>query len=637
MPRPREVFEVSATAGTRWSESLSQTRILPRFCYRSAPTVGFMHFRSFDSSARGFWRWCLGMLIPLGLVSGAEPAVPNFSLLDLEGRNHELYRAEGRAVVLFFTGVGCPVARKSAAKLIQLRQQFHDQGVHFWIVNTYSDDSIQDAAREAEELKLTGFPYLRDPRQGVALAFGVQRTAEVVVLETRNWNVAYRGALDDQLSEGAERPEPKTKFLENALNELLAARPVTVQQTLTRGCRITFAQSGPAPSAMTYSALVAPILRQNCVECHREGGIGPWAMDSHGRVRNYSRMIEEVLLTRRMPPYDADPDQGRFSNAHRLSREDTQSLLRWIGAGAPRGDGPDPLSTPLTPIAEWPLGKPDAVIRLPEPQQIPATGVLDYRHIAVPSPRAEEFWLAGIDVRPGNRKVVHHAILYATWPGCPDDGSGNGVHVFGWAPGALPARYPDGVGKRIPAGAKLQLEMHYTTCGSEQSDQTEVALYFRPGPQLRSAETRQVATDDLNISPGAAEARHEATYTFREPATLYSLSPHMHFRGKWMKYELLLPDGGRETLLNVPRYDFKWQLSYRLAEPRHVPAGSRLRVTGAFDNSADNPANPDPTRQVKFGLQSWDEMFIGFFDAADDPKETSGKTPQDAAGTGTGS
>jgi hypothetical protein len=330
-------------------------------------------------------------------------------------------------------------------------------------------------------------------------------------------------------------------------------------------------------------------------------------------------MIEEVLLTRRMPPYDAHPEIGRFANAHRLSRDDIQTLLRWVAAGAPRGDGPDPLTEPLPPLPDWPLGKPDAVLRLPQPESIPATGVLEYRHISIPTPSTNEFWIGGADIRPGNRRIVHHAILYARWPGCPDDGSGNGVHVFGWAPGATPASYPDGVGKRIPAGATFQLEMHYTTCGSPQTDQTEVALYLRSGPQPRNAETRQASDYLFRIPPGDPDFRHVASYAFRAPATVYGLSPHMHVRGKWMKYELLLPDGRRQPLLFVPRYDFNWQFAYRLEQPLHVPAGAWLLVTGGFDNSAGNPANPDPSRAVTFGLQSWDEMFIGFFDAADDP------------------
>lgn len=561
----------------------------------------------------------LCLLSSLSLSAASPRAVPNFALLDLHGRNVELARAEGKAVVLFFTGVGCPIARKSTPKLQALADQFRSKGVSFWIINTYPDDSLKDASSEAWELGLRNFTYLRDPRQMVALALNVERTAEVVVIELAKQKVVYQGAIDDQFTEGAERPQPQTKFLETALDEFLDGRPVSLAQTPARGCRIAYSTAAEASKPPSYAGEIAPLLRRSCVECHREGGIGPWAMDSHGRVRNQARMIEEVLLTRRMPPYDVDPDIGRFANAHRLTRDETQSLLRWIAAGAPRGDGPDPLANPLPPRPDWPMGRPDFVLRLPKPEEIPATGVLEYRHIPLPAPSTNELWLSGVDIQPGNRRVVHHAILYAQWPGCPDDGSGHGVHVFGWAPGATPASYPAGVGKRIPAGATYTLEMHYTPNGSPQTDQTEVALYLRPGPQERNTEIRHATQYAIQILPGDSDSSHLATYAFEKPATLYSLSPHMHVRGKWMKYELLSPDGRRKPLLLVPRYDFKWQQTYRLAEPLQVPAGSWLMVTGAFDNSAGNPSNPDPTRTVAFGLQSWEEMFIGFFEAADEP------------------
>ncbi len=562
----------------------------------------------------------LGSASPLSAANARS--VPDFSLLDLFGKDHELYRAKGRAVVLFFTGVGCPIARKSAEKLQELASQFGSEGVSFWIVDSYPEDSTKDIQKEMMELGLIRFTVLKDSRQTVALAFGVERTAEVVVISLPDHKRIYQGAIDDQLTEGAERPEPQNRYLAAALKSHLAGQPVETATTKARGCRLSFAASAETAQAPDYSTDVAPILRTQCAGCHRDGGIGPWAMDSHGRVKNYARMIEEVILTRRMPPFDPNPDFGVFKNGHRLSREESQTLMRWIDAGAPRGDGPDPLTEPLPPLVDWSLGKPDLVLRLPEVQQIPATGVLEYRKIPMPTPTTNEFWLAGVDIRPGNRKVVHHVILYAQWPGCPDDGSGNGVFIYGWAPGAQGSLYPDGVGKRVPAGATFMAEVHYTTCGSPQTDQSEIALYLRSGPQDRAAETRQVSDHKIDVAPGDPDARRHAVYAFRNPATIYSLSPHMHFRGKAMKYELLLPSGKRETLLDVPRYDFRWQHTYLLKEPRKVPAGSWLLMSGAFDNSADNPNNPDPKKEVTFGLQSWDEMFMGFFDAADEPTVT---------------
>lgn len=259
-------------------------------------------------------------------------------------------------------------------------------------------------------------------------------------------------------------------------------------------------------------------------------------MDGFDRVKNYSRMIEEVLLTRQMPPYDADPDHGRFANAHRLSNDEVQTLIRWTQAGASRGDGMDPLTEPLPPLQGWVLGKPDAVMKLAEVQQIPATGVLDYRNLKLDTKFTNEVWIAAMYVKPSNRKVVHHVILYAKWPGSPDDGTGHGVHVGGWAPGLPPLPYPNGVAKRLPAGATLTAEVHYSTCGWPLTAQSQLAFYFAYGPQPFKAETRRAEDPALHIPPGSDEARHQATYAFKKPTVVYFLMPHMHLRGKWMRY-----------------------------------------------------------------------------------------------------
>jgi hypothetical protein len=265
------------------------------------------------------------------------------------------------------------------------------------------------------------------------------------------------------------------------------------------------------------------------------------------------------------------------------------------------------------------LGPPGFTVKLPTPENIPANGVLDYRHVAVDLPVTNEIWLSAVDVKPGNRLVVHHVIVRAKWPGGPDDGSGYGVNLSGWAPGMMSAKFAPGTGKHLPRGTAIDLELHYTTVGSPQVDQTEIAFYVLDSKPERELTTRSAIQTDLNIPPGSDEARESAVYGFSKPATLFTLMPHMHLRGSWMRFELLSPNGRRETILNVPRYDFNWQTVYQLAEPRHIPVGTWLLVTGGFDNSAANPSNPGPRKRVQFGLQSWDEMFIGFFDAADDP------------------
>jgi mono/diheme cytochrome c family protein/peroxiredoxin len=564
----------------------------------------------------------VALVLLLGFLAAAprnaSATAPNFNLVDLHGRNHSLRRAEGKVVVLFFTGNGCPIARQSVSKLKALRDRFGDD-LTLWIVNTYTGDALEDCIKEYRDFSMWPLTYLRDPRQVVAMAFDVERTAEVVAISVGDWSVVYQGAIDDQFSEGAQRPKALTNFLQNVLTECLADKPVKLKRTQAHGCRINYAVPSDR-TPISYAGQVAPLLEQHCVECHRAGGIGPWEMNGYAEVKDYARMIEEVLLTRRMPPWHADPTYGHWANERTLTTAESQVLVQWVKEGAPRAEGADPLARPLPALADWPLGKPDFVLKLPQPESIPATGVLDYRHVTVDLPGTNGFWFSGLDVKPGNRRVVHHVIVRAKWDDGPDDGSGNGVMLVGWAPGLVNGMFPSGTGKHVPPGAKLDIELHYTTIGSPQTDQTEIACYLLPEKPARELFTREAIQLDLDIAPGTDDSREVAVYAFKRPATIYSLMPHMHLRGKWMEFDLLLPTGKREVLLNVPRYDFNWQTVYRFAEPLHVPAGSWLAVRGGFDNSAGNPANPDPKKRVHFGQQSWDEMFIGFFEAADDPE-----------------
>ena len=597
----------------------------PLICFASGGMISFMADKLNSLAVKKHSRNLLCAAIAAAILAlpnlASARGVPNFALVDVQDVNHELYRAKGKAVVLYFTGVGCPIVRKNARKFRALRDQFAGQGIEFWVVNCFAGDTKSDVRKEQRKLGMRSMTILLDTKQAVALALGVNRTAEVVAIDLEEEEIFYRGAIDDQLSEGAEKPEATQRYLKDALDAFMAGKEIEVAKTKAHGCRITYAKVAENDAAPDYATQVAPLLRENCVHCHRQGGVGPWSMNSHRRVSNYANMIEEVLLTRRMPPWDPHPNYGKFKDAQSLSREETQTLLAWVKAGAPGIDGDDPLQAPLPDWPDWRLGKPDAVLKLPESQKIPPTGVVDYRYIDVENPFKKDVWLSGLDIKPDNRKVVHHIILYVKKSGDRDRG-GHGEFFIGWAPGASPLKYDHGVAKKLPANATLTIEMHYTTCGTEEFDQSEVALYLADGPVERIAETRQAMEWDLNIPPGESEAVHSATYHFERPATLYGLFPHMHFRGKWMRYELLQPDGKRETLLHVPRYDFQWQFSYYLQQPRHVPAGSWLLVTGAFDNSADNPANPDPNKRVVWGQQSWDEMFIGFFEAADDPVPT---------------
>lgn len=614
----------------------------------------------------------LAMFLMLGWIASAAMAEPttrpamaadgdvlNFSLLDYRGNHYELRRAHARLVVLFFTGSDCPIARQNAPKLQALSEEFGTKGIAVWMVNATPQNDPSDSKLDIM-FKLGGVaprkmmgdryvvqgmrglvsdavlgdretlrqetrdyvwgtpplpPVLRDEQQLVARYFGVKRTCDTVVIDTEKMAVVYRGAVDDQFAEGAKRPKPTANYLRDALTEYLAGKAVTTPQTTPHGCAITY-DTGADDEPISYSKQIAPLLSKNCVGCHSPGNVGPFAMSSYAKVKHWSAMIEEVLMDRRMPPWHADPHYGKFANDRSLTAAESQALLRWIRQGCPRGEGDDLLAATPAPAVEWELGKPDFVVNLPR-QEVPATGVLDYRYIDSDFVMPQDAWLRAAITRPGNRRVIHHIIVRVRYPAFYRDKPEEAFLFTTWVPGLKQEGLPADTGLFLPKGARFNFEVHYITNGEAQTDESAVGLYLaKEKPKMRY-ETRGFETRDLDIPPGEADARHSASYCFKHDTWLFGMSSHMHLRGKRMKFELLRPDGTRETLLSVPNYDFNWQTSYRLAEPKLVPAGSWLLCTGAFDNSVKNPNNPDPKARTRWGPQSWNEMFMGFVDVAE--------------------
>ena len=566
-----------------------------------------------------------------GRAAPAEsgPELLNFALLDHRGRMHELHRMGGEVVVLFFTANECPIARQCAPKLRELQSRWGNQGVGVYLVNASPGDDRTSLAKEAMELGLWHLPVLKDDTQGVARHLGVKRTGEVIAINTHNWTILYRGAIDDQLVEGASKPAPTERYLDSALENFFAQRPISPTQTTAHGCVIHFDGGSGADSApVDYAKEIVPLLESKCVSCHSPGNVGPWAMTSYRKVKGMASMIEEVLLTRRMPPWDADPHIGKFLNDAALTVAESQTLLRWVHQGAPRGEGADPLESLHVPVqSEWPLGTPDIVIKLPATQQIPATGVLDYRHIQVFAGNSNAAWVGATYVKPGNRKVVHH-IIGRIQDGGQKDHLGQNEMFVGWAPGSTQAPFPKNSGKYLPKNAKFDLELHYTTCGTEQTDDSEIGLYLLKERPTHRFESVPVVNYQFELPPGSAATDVEGFHCFTSEATLHAVTPHMHLRGRSMKFDVLRPDGKRETVASIPRYDFNWQHTYNLAKPMTIKAGTWVQLTGSFDNSARNPANPDPKKTVHWGEQSWDEMFLGWYQVTwelpPEPKSGSG-------------
>lgn len=557
------------------------------------------------------------VLASCSFAVAAETRLPaeNFLLLDHRGDAFELHRqGDAGAVVLFVTGNGCPIARKSMPVLEEMAEDFAGRGARFVLLNANPQDDAAAVRREVADYDIP-FPVLMDRQQLVAKTYGIERTAEAILIDPKTWTVAYRGAVDDRFNYGAERPV-KEHFLRNALEQLLNDEPVTVANTRPKGCAITFEFPDFVPD---FAKDIAPMLQRSCVPCHSDGNIGPFAMDGHRRVAGWSEMIREVVLTRRMPPWHADPHHGVFANDRSLSDDEVKRLITWIDAGAPRGEGEDPLANAEPEDLYATLGEPDYVIPLPDQQHVPATGLIDYVYRQVKSPVPHDAWVRAAVLRPTNRRVVHHALVFEKYPEHlkdrqPNYDGGTGGYFTGYVPGSVPTAYPADTGKFLPAGSTFIFQMHYTATGRTETDQTELLLYLHRAPPAREVRTGAIAQTNLDIPPHTKAHPVRAEVTLPKDVRLLAFSPHMHFRGGSFHYELITPDGDRKTLLSVPQYDFNWQTLYELKKPVDAPAGSRLVGSGTFDNSAQNPLNPDPYRRLAWGDQSEDEMFIGYFD-----------------------
>jgi peroxiredoxin/mono/diheme cytochrome c family protein len=570
---------------------------------------------------------CLALVLlgTSGFAAGGEAGkpprkVPAFALSDAAGKTWSLKDLhDKKAIVVVFLGTECPVNNAYLPRLAQLCRDYSPRGVQFLGVNSNCNDTPDRVALHAREHDLP-FPVLKDAGNVVADKFGARRTPEAFVLEP-DGTVRYRGRIDDQYGVGFRRPAPNRQDLAVALDDALAGEKVSCRETEAPGCLIARARKPSAAGRYTFTKHIAPILQRNCQECHRPGQIGPMPLLTYRDALAWSEMIREVVDQGRMPPWSADPRYGHFSNDRRLSDADRRALLGWVDADCPEGD-PHEAPPPREFAEGWRIGKPDVVLTMTEEARIPAraAGGVPYQYFTVPTNFPEDRWVHAAEARPGNRSVVHHIVVFVREPGKRGerghpDGFGRGL-LTAFAPGELAAVLPPGSAKKIPKGAVLLLQMHYTPNGVEQTDRSSVGLIFAKGPPQREARTRCVLNEGFTIPPGVDNHEVRAARTFERDVELLGLFPHMHLRGKDFTYRVVYPDGRRETLLSVPRYDFNWQSNYWLVRPLALPAGTRIECTAHFDNSRGNRNNPDPLKRVHWGDQTWDEMMIGFVDYA---------------------
>lgn len=523
---------------------------------------------------------------------------------------------ETPAFVLLFLSRRCPVANRYAPRMRELEAAYRERGVRFVAVFSRADGSIVEMAAWAVDHEIP-FPVVEDRDGQAARAVGATRTPQAIVLGGDR-KIRYRGRIDARYLAAGSSPEPGREDLREALEEVLALREVAVPETEVDGCLLAPAETprvvDPVP---TFASDVAPILASNCQGCHRPGGEAPFALVSYEDARAMAAMIREVVETRRMPPWHADPRHGDFANARRLADREREVLLAWARGGTPLGD-PARLPAPIEwPAAEWKISEPDIVLEVPYEVQIPAQGYVPYKYAAlhpkgspIPLVFTEDTWVQEIQILSRNPKVLHHANLIAVDPMTREERG----FLTGQVPGGSPMRIEPGTSLKIEKGIVLALQMHYVTTGVEESDRIRVGFVF-PRERIRKALRHLVVADrSFAIPPGDPFHEVKATKSLEADSIGLGMFVHMHVRGKDMRFVAQALDGTREDLLLVPNYSFDWQQSYLWETgAKRFPAGTRIECTAHFDNSTFNPFNPDPMATVRFGQQTYEEMMYGFF------------------------
>lgn len=398
------------------------------------------------------------------------------------------------------------------------------------------------------------------------------------------------------------------------------------------------AASSDSTAKITFHRDVLPVLQQNCQKCHRPNEAAPMSLLTYNEARPWAQAIKEAVLLKRMPPWFANPNYGKFTNEHRLTDEELKTIVAWVDQGAKEGD-PSDAPKPAKFVEGWNIGRPDLVIEMPEAFEVPAEGTIDYQYLVIPTGFTKDRWVQAAEIRPGNRAVVHHVIAFVRPPDSDwleeavpgkvyvpqerkeDDGRKRNETrelLVGFAPGMEEGVWLPGYAKLIQAGSDIVFQLHYTATGKAAEDNTSVGITFAKEKPKKRVVTMAAMNRKFKIPPGSPAHEVTSDWVINETIELVSLMPHMHLRGKDFHYEVTYPTGEKEVLLDVPKYDFNWQFFYYLKDPKILPKGTRIDCTAHFDNSPNNAANPDPAKEVKWGDQSWEEMMIGWFEIAMD-------------------
>jgi mono/diheme cytochrome c family protein len=554
-----------------------------------------------------------------GSEHGVGRMVEDIALKAQDGKDLKLSAAAGKnGLVIALFSASCPISGKLAPETVRLEKDLAAQEVKLLLVNAPPGQKGDEITKFITDHGLKSTVVL-DADGKLAQSLAATTTTEVFLLDATR-TLVYRGALNDQYGLGYAKEQPAHHYLRDAVASMLRGEPAEIAATSAPGCALDLPAKNTVASNVTYHRDIARIMQANCVECHHSGGVGPFALDSYDAVIEHAGMIRKQVERGAMPPWFAAALEGQthspWANDRSLAERDRADLLAWLASDRPKGDvadAPKPRQFP----SEWSIGKPDVIIAATKPISIKAEGTMPYQHVTVATDFPEDRWVRGYEILPTERQVVHHVIVTVFEKGRKVRGGGDEGTEGYWAayvPGNTKQIYPEGFARKLPAGATVSFQIHYTPNGKAVQDTMRMGLLFTKEPPKYVVHTTALPNARINIPAGAAN--HIETAQRKLPTDINAMAwmAHMHVRGKAFKFEAVSPDGKTETLLDIPRYDFNWQLRYDYVMPRFLPRGTTIKITAVFDNSTGNPANPDPTKNVRWGQQTHDEMMIGYLE-----------------------
>ncbi len=518
---------------------------------------------------------------------------------------------EAKGYALAFVNTSCPVAQRYMPRLEELHQRYAEQGIQFVAVYNAQNETPKEIAAHGLATGVS-FPLVWDEDQKCTQALGVERVPQVVLLDGAK-NIVYSGRIDDQYRIGGVQPRVGRHDLAEAIDELLAGKPISVPETTVDGCKVTGWVAPSFDHTVTFHEHVESILQNHCQKCHHDGTAAPFALVSYDDAKAQGEMLAEVVRDARMPPWYANKEFGHFQNDPSLTQHERNLVQAWVSAGMPEGDAskaPKPLTFADT---AWRIGEPDLVLTMAKPNKIQATGFIPYKYVFLQPIFGEDTYVTSIEIRPHNRAAVHHCNAF--YIDAVTRKPSKDAFITGYVPGGMPFLCKPGTAQRIPKNAMIGLQIHYVTTGKEEESTISIGFRFAGGTVQKTTHFMLLDPRDIAIPPGDALYEMKAKKKMEKDSTLLGLFTHMHLRRRDMTFLAHYPDGKNETLLQVPNYSFDWQIGYVSPDAPNetkIPAGTELEAIAHYDNSKFNPYNPDPDYTVPYGDQSYDEMFNGF-------------------------